>query len=192
MAGPSSRPVPFQLLLRDPCAIIVTILSIGKGCAVTLATDEIRQRVRTALTSQKRPTVTVLSSLLATQDELGYLPDEAIEEVAAFNEASINDVWGVASFYTNFRFTPPAQHVIEVCWGPTCHLLGAPIILKQVQDDLGLSGEGETEDNKVTLKYNTCLGACSQAPVVSVDHRLRGRVTPEQAVGLVRELAGGR
>ena len=182
----------FRLLLRDPCAIIVTILSIGKGCALTLATDEIRQRIRTALTSQKRPTVTVLSSLLATQDEFGYLPDEAIEEVAAFNEASTNDVWGVASFYTNFRFTPPAQHVIEVCWGPTCHLLGAPIILKQVQDDLGLSGEGETEDSKVTLKYNTCLGACSQAPVVSVDHRLRGRLTSEQAVGLVRELVGGR
>ena len=157
---------------------------------MTLATEEMRDRIRGALTSQTRPTVTVLSSLLAAQDELGYLPDEAIEEVAAFTDASINDVWGVASFYTNFRFTAPAQHIVEVCWGPTCHLLGAPLILKQVQDSLGLSGEGETEDDKVTLKYNTCLGACSQAPVISTDHRLHGRVDAERAVQLVEELAG--
>ena len=66
----------------------------------------------------------MLSSLLAAQDELGYLPDEAIEEVATFTESTINEVWGVASFYTNFRFTPPGEHVVEVCWGPTCHLEG--------------------------------------------------------------------
>ena len=150
--------------------------------------QQMRERIRLALTSQKRPTVTVLSSLLAAQDELGYLPDDAIEEVAAFTDASINDVWGVASFYTNFRFKPPAEHIVEVCWGPTCHLVGASTILKQVQDDLGLSGEGETKDNKVTLKYNTCLGACSQAPVISVDHHLRGRLTLEEARSLVGSL----
>ena len=157
---------------------------------MTLATEELRIRIRAALTSQSRPIVTVLSSLLAAQDELGYLPDEAIEEVAAHTDASVNGVWGVASFYTNFRFTPPAEHIVEVCWGPTCHLLGAPLILKQVQDGLGLAGEGETEDNRVTLKYNTCLGACSQAPVISVDHRLHGRVEADGALSLVEELVG--
>ena len=150
-----------------------------------------RERIQKALTSQKRPTVTVLSSLLAAHDELGYLPDEAIEEVAAHNDASINDVWGVASFYTNFRFKPPAENIVEVCWGPTCHLVGAPGILKQVQDDLGLSGEGETEDNAATLKYNMCLGACSQAPVMSVGHRLHGRMTLDRARELVAGLTNG-
>ena len=154
---------------------------------LTTAIDELRERVRKALASQKRPTVTVLSSLLSAHDALGYLPDEAVEEVAAFTDASINEVWGVASFYTNFRFTPPAEHLVEVCWGPTCHLVGAATILKQMLDDLGLSGEGETADNRITLKYNTCLGACSQAPVMSIDHRLRGRVSPEVA----RELIAG-
>lgn len=139
------------------------------------------------MTSQKR-TVTVLSSLLAAQDELGYLPDEAIEEVAAFTEASINDVWGVATFYKNFRFSPPAEHSVEVCWGPTCHLLGAPGILQEVQDTLGLSGEGDTPDGRVTLRYNTCLGACSQAPVMSIDHYLRGNLTAEKASQLVATL----
>ena len=153
--------------------------------------EEVRHRIREAIAAQKRPTVTVLSCLLAAQDELGYLPDEAIEEVAAFTKASINDVWGVASFYTNFRFTPPARHIVEVCWGPTCHLVGAPFILKQLLDDLGLSGEGDAADKNVTLRYNTCLGACSQAPVVSVDHGLHGRMVPEQARRLVAGLVNG-
>ena len=153
-------------------------------------TEELRERARKAVSSQKRPTVTVLSSLLAAQDILSYLPQEAIEEVAAYTDASINDVWGVATFYTNFRFTPPAEHVVEVCWGPTCHLVGASTILKQLMDDLGLSDEGETADNAVTLKYNTCLGACSQAPAVSIDHRLFGRMTPRVARKLVADLAG--
>jgi len=158
------------------------------GCTVSLTTDEIRQRARSVLTSQNRPTV--LSSLLITQDELGYLPNEAIKEIAAFNEASVNDVWGVASFYTNFRFSPPSPHMVEVCWGPTCHLLGAPKILEQVMDACGLVEEGDTEDGRMTLKYNTCLGACSQAPVISLNHRIRGRITPEAALQLIKPLLG--
>ncbi len=155
---------------------------------MTVRGQETRERVRNAISTQRRPTVTVLSSLLAAQDDLGYLPDEAIEEIALFTSTTTNDVWGVASFYPNFRFTPPGEHVLEVCWGPTCHLAGASRVLKAVQDDLGLVGEGDTEDRKVTLRYNTCLGACTQAPVISIDHRLIGRVAPDSAVELTAGL----
>lgn len=156
---------------------------------MTKATTEgIRDRVRQVLEGQKQPTVTVLSLLLATQDEIGYLPGEAIEEVASLQGVSINDVWGVASFYTNFRFNPPAEHVVEICWGPTCHLVGAPYILKCVQDDLDMDGEGDSADGTISLKYNTCLGACSQAPVISIDHRLHGRVNVESARDLISNI----
>lgn len=147
----------------------------------------LKERIRQAVAFQKRPTKTVLSSLLAAQDELGYLPTEAIEEVARFTDSSINDVWGVASFYTNFRFTPPANHLVEVCWGPTCHLVGANTILKRLLDDLGLSGEGDTDDGRISVRYNTCLGACSQAPVLSVDHRLHGRMTIDRMSSLINK-----
>lgn len=152
---------------------------------MTLAKEDLRERVRQAITNQKRPTVTVLSSLLATQDELGYIPDGAIDQVAALAGASINEVWGVASFYKNFRFTPPGDHTVEICWGPSCHLLGAAAIIEKTLDHLGLDDEGETLDGKLTLRYNTCLGACAQAPVISIDHHLRGRMTPERAVELI-------
>ena len=149
--------------------------------------EQLRERIRDAVSSQAQATVTVLSCLLAVQDELGYLPDAALEEVAAQMDTTINEVWGVASFYTNFRFSPPGERVVEVCWGPTCHLLGAPHILKAIMDDLGLEDEGETDGNQTSLKYNTCLGACSQAPVMMVDHELIGRLTIEKALARVSE-----
>ena len=159
---------------------------------MTAGSDGIRGRIRMAISSQTRPTITVLSSLLAVQDELGYVPSEAIEEVATSRDTTINEVWGVASFYTNFRFSPPGEHLVEVCWGPTCHLEGAARILRGVQELLGLSGEGQTEDDRVTLKYNTCLGACAQAPVISIDHRLMGRVNEQSACELVADLVSGK
>ncbi len=136
--------------------------------------DGLRERIDGALAGQTARTVTVLSSLLAIEDELGYVPPQAIERVAEHTGSTINDVWGVASFYTNFRFTPPGEHVVELCWGPTCHLLGAQQIIQAALNALGLSEEGDTADGKVSLKYNTCLGACSQGPVISVDHKVFG------------------
>lgn len=148
----------------------------------------LREQVKGALANQTARTVTVLSSLLAIEDEIGYIPTEAIEEVATFTNTTVNDVWGVASFYTNFRFTPPNEHVVEVCWGPTCHLLGAMELIQAVLQSLGLSEEGDTPDGKISLKYNTCLGACAQGPVVSVDHRILG---PQALAGSGEPMAKG-
>ncbi|MDP6454553.1 MAG: NAD(P)H-dependent oxidoreductase subunit E [SAR202 cluster bacterium] len=151
-------------------------------------TEELRERVVKAINHQKRPTVTVLSSLLAVQDELGYIPDEAMEEVATLMDTTITGVWGVASFYPNFRFTPPGNHTVEVCWGPTCHLTGASHVLQSVLDELGLEGQGDTEDHEISFKFNTCLGACSRAPLMSIDHHMVGNLTPEAAVERIRSL----
>lgn len=152
---------------------------------------DIRERIKAAIGSQTQTNINVLSSLHAVLDDLGYIPQEAIEEVADHMDTTINEVWGVASFYTNFRFTPPGDNVVEICWGPTCHLLGAPDILDAVLKELDLVDEGETDDNRVSLKYNTCLGACSQAPVMMVNHRLAGRIDKQSAVRRVAELESG-
>lgn len=131
------------------------------------------------------PRTTVLSCLLEVQENLRYVPEEAIVEVAKHTGHSINDVWGVASFYTNFRFAPPPNHIVEVCWGPTCHLLGAMDVLVAIQDKLGLTGEGDVSDGSIGLKYNTCLGACSQGPVISIDERIAGGVNVEKALAAI-------
>ena len=154
---------------------------------------KLRERIRAALESQsagkeRPPSVTVLSSLLAVQDDLHYIPDEAIEETAIFCDSTINDVWSVASFYTNFRFTPPGLTTVDVCWGPTCHLMGAQEVLSAVQEELGVEAEETSEDGKITLRYSTCLGACAQAPVIARDHVLKGRTNPTAARTFISDL----
>jgi len=146
--------------------------------------DGLKERISRVVRNQPQPTVTILSSLLAVEDELSYIPKEAVEEVASLMKATINDVWAVASFYPNFRFEPPCEHQIEICWGPSCHIKGAMGLIENVLDGVGMPDEGDTEDGKLTVRYNTCLGACSQAPVMSIDHHLIGRVSPEQAKAL--------
>ncbi len=143
--------------------------------------DGLKQRIAHALRSQPQPTVTILSSLLAVEDELGYIPKEAVEAVAAFTSSTVNDVWAVASFYPNFRFQPPCDHTVELCWGPSCHLLGAMPLIAAALGAVGLEGEGDTPDGRLSLRYNTCLGACAQAPVISIDHQLIGRLSADQA-----------
>lgn len=156
--------------------------------AKTETSEKLRDTIRQALRSQQQPTITVLSSLLAVQDVLHYIPNEAVEETATFCGSTINDVWSVASFYTNFRFTPPGDWFLDVCWGPTCHLAGAQPILAAVQETLEVQGEGESPDGKVTLRYSTCLGACAQAPVIAIDHKMIGHATPESATEVARDL----
>ena len=151
---------------------------------------QLREQIRQALNAQKQPTITVLSSLIAVQDAIHYLPDEAINETATFCGSTINEVWSVASFYTNFRFTPPGEKTLDVCWGPSCHLVGAQQVLDSVHAALDLKEEGTTADGKVTLKYNTCLGACAQGPCIAIDHHLIGRQTPESAADVARDLRG--
>ncbi|HIN06807.1 MAG TPA: hypothetical protein EYM65_11340 [Dehalococcoidia bacterium] len=153
--------------------------------------DGLSQRIIDAVHGQTQPTLTVLSSLLAVEDELGYIPKEAVAEVATFTDTTVNDVWAVASFYPNFRFEPPCEHKIELCWGSTCHLVGAMPVINAALEASGLSDEGDTPDGKLSVRLNTCLGACAQAPVISIDHHLIGRVSPEQVRRKVTELLEG-
>ena len=104
-------------------------------------TDRFRDEINHIVSSQTRPTITVLSSLLATQDEFGYIPDLAIEVIAEYTNHTINEVWGVASFYPNFRFTKPGENILEICWGPTCHLAGAAKILNDAKEAAFVDGK---------------------------------------------------
>ena len=154
--------------------------------------DGLKQRISQAVHSQPQPTVSVLSSLLAVEDELGYIPKEAVAEVAAFTQSTVNDVWAVASFYPNFRFQPPCLHQVEVCWGSTCHLMGAMALAGAVLKASGLEDEGDTPDGSLSVRLNTCLGACAQAPVIAVDHHLIGRISPVEAGSRVTDLLSDR
>ncbi len=152
---------------------------------MTSDSKDLKDRITRALTNQEQKTVTILSSLLAVQDDVRYVPNEAIDAIAELTGSTVNDVWGVASFYTNLRFTPPGDSILELCWGPSCHVQGAMKVIKEALNRLGLESEGDTSDGKITVQLNTCLGACSQGPAGSIDHHLVGRLTPSRVVEIL-------
>ena len=190
---PESPPIPLPTKREPPSRQSEPVSKIRERSAVVVTTAPTarRDQARQAIAAQPAGVVTVLSSLLAAQDQLRYLPPEAIDETAQRTGASITEVWGVASFYPNFRFTPPGRHTVEVCWGPTCHVLGAQPLLRGVMDRLGLDGEGDTPDGAFTLRLNTCLGVCPHGPATSFDHQVAGRTTLETAVRRIDLLAAG-
>ena len=127
---------------------------------------------------QKGATIPVLQK---TQAELGYLPEEVISEIAKFLGQTKNEVYGVASFYAQFRFERPGEHTIKVCQGTACHVRGAPRILDAVEKELDVQPGGTTADYKFSLERVACFGSCALAPVMVVDKTVYGRMTTTKA-----------
>ena len=118
--------------------------------------------------------------LQSVQEEYGYLPEEQMLEIARFTGVSESKVYGVASFYAQFRFNPVGETQITVCRGTACHVRGAQQILDELSRKLGI-GEGETTpDMKYTLETAACLGCCALAPCMVVDKSVHGRLTPSK------------
>lgn len=124
---------------------------------------------------------TLIPILQKVQAELGFLSPEAITEIARFTGLSASEIFGVASFYAQFRFTRPGQHTVKVCLGTACHARGAQRILETVERDLKVKSGGTTEDGKFSLERVACFGACALAPVMVVDEKVDGRMTPTKA-----------
>jgi len=127
---------------------------------------------------QKGATIPTLQKV---QEELGYLPEEAISEIATFLGLTKNEVYGVASFFAQFRFERQGEHVVKLCQGTACHVRGGRRILETVRQALGIEPGETTEDYKFSFEIVTCFGACALAPVMVVDKTVNGRMTTVKA-----------
>ena len=119
-----------------------------------------------------------VAMLQAVQDRLGYLPMEAIEAIASRLDTSRATVYGVATFYNQFRFTPPGKRHIRVCMGTACHIKGGKAILDEWERKLGISDGEVTEDRAYSLENVACVGCCALAPVTVIGGEVRGHLTP--------------
>ena len=119
--------------------------------------------------------------LQKVQQEFGYLSETAISEIARFLKLSSNEVYGVATFYSQFRFTRPGEHTVRVCLGTACHVRGATRIMDKVEQDLGIKTGETTEDYKFSLERVACFGCCALAPVMVVDETVYSRMTSAKA-----------
>jgi NADH-quinone oxidoreductase subunit E len=119
------------------------------------------------------------------QEKFGYLPEKAIGELERLTGISANEIYGVATFYAQFRFKPPGEHTVRVCQGTACHVRGGHQILVQFEQLLGTSAGGTTSDGKFDLERVACLGCCALAPVVTVDGNVHAAVSAKKIPSII-------
>ncbi len=143
--------------------------------------DDIRALLKNYDTSRKN----LIPILQMIQEEHAYLPALAMEIVAGHLRLPASEVYGVATFYNQFRFHPPGRNPIKVCLGTACHVRGGDIILENFERKLEIH-EGETsEDREFSLDRVACVGCCALAPVALMGETLHGHMAPSKVEGLI-------
>jgi len=115
--------------------------------------------------------------LQSAQEHFGYIPRRAIKYISGVTSIPESTIYGVITFYSQFRLKPMGKHQIRICAGTACHVAGATNLIETVQDELGIEVGGTTEDGLFTLFTVACLGCCSLAPVMMIDEETHGRLT---------------
>ena len=142
---------------------------------------------RSIATHRHRPGP-LLPILHAIQDELGWVPDEAVPAIAGALNLSRAEVHGVISFYHHFRTTPPGRHVVQVCRGESCQAKGGTALEAHAKRRLGVDFHATSADGAVSLEAVYCLGNCACSPAVRVDDEILGRVDAESFDAVIDEL----
>ena len=123
------------------------------------------------------------------QEKFGYLSEASVEELGRLMGISTNEIYAVATFYTQFRFSPPGQHRIQSCQGTACHVRGGHQLLTELEQRLGITAGQTTTDGKFDLERVACLGCCALAPVVSVDGKVHAQMTAKKIPSIISQYA---
>ena len=121
------------------------------------------------------------------QDAGGYISQEDITEIGKFIGIPASKIYGVATFYNQFRFHPVGKYHIQICRGTACHVLGSATVQDTIQDILGLKPGMTTRDGIFSLEVVACIGACGLAPVISVNGRFHGNVSKDSVEKIIQE-----
>jgi NADH-quinone oxidoreductase subunit E len=124
--------------------------------------------------------------LQRVQGVLGYLPEEAMLRIARFVGVPECTVFGTATFYTQFKFKPVGRNVVKVCRGTGCYVKGATRLLDELEKELGIKDGETTPDMEYALETVACFGSCALAPVIVVNGRVYGRMTPDKVKGILK------
>ncbi len=143
------------------------------------------EKISSRLHSVRRERRNLIPILQMVQQELAYLPPEAIQMVAEHLEISACEVYGVATFYNQFRFTPPGKHPIKVCLGTACHVKGGEIILEHFERKLGIRDGETTADREFSIERVACVGCCALAPVAVEGETVHGQMAPSKVEGMI-------
>ncbi|MGM0651745.1 MAG: NADH-quinone oxidoreductase subunit NuoE [Bacillota bacterium] len=143
--------------------------------------------VLSSSTKQKEDLIPILQKV---QAKLGYLPALAMEKIAEGTNIPAADIYGLATFYNQFRLNPPGDHEVKVCLGTACYMVGGDITLESFERRMEIKEGETTPDRRYSLERVACVGCCTMAPVVVVDDQVEGKVTPTRVDGIMLELEG--
>jgi NADH-quinone oxidoreductase subunit E len=146
---------------------------------------QLRQETRRILRRFGRKRENLIPILQEVQGKLGYLPREAMLEIAEFMGIPEIDVYSVVTFYNQFRLNPPGRHSIRVCLGTACHMKGGYITLDAWRRRLGIDRGETTSDREFDLDTVACVGCCTMAPVTVVDGKPEAKVEPTKVDGIL-------
>ncbi|MBP8117483.1 MAG: NAD(P)H-dependent oxidoreductase subunit E [Nitrospira sp.] len=138
------------------------------------------EQVKAILHQVRSEPPTILKALLTLQERLGYVPVEAVPDIAHILGATTAQVTGVLSYYPDLRVTAPGRHLIRVCLGESCYANGCGRLLREFQDRLRVDVGETAADGKFTLQTMSCAGNCAVSPSVMIDRDLHGRLRPSQ------------
>lgn len=122
----------------------------------------------------------VIPVMQKVQEHFGYLPRPAVEQVSRRMHIPLSRLYGVATFYAQFKMKPRGRYIIRVCKGTACHIQGSPKISERIEDILGIESGETTDDLRFTLEEVACIGACALAPVIMINDDPHGRLSPDK------------
>ncbi len=146
----------------------------------------VEERVEAVLSAFKGEKSEMIPILQQTQTAFGFLPQHALQVISRFTGVPESTIYGVATFYAQFKFVPSGRNIIKVCRGTGCYVKGAPRLLDELEKQLGVKDGETTPDGEYTVETVACFGSCALAPVMVVNDQVYGRVTPEK----IREILG--
>jgi len=146
---------------------------------------EIKEKIKILFERRGNRKESLIPVLQQIQEEFGYLPPSAMLEVACFLNIPEIDVYSVATFYNQFRLTPPGKHSIRVCMGTACHVKGGHITLAAWQRRLKIEPGQTTPDREFDLDTVACVGCCAMAPVMVVDKKVQAKADPTRVDGFL-------
>jgi NADH:ubiquinone oxidoreductase subunit E len=141
----------------------------------------------TSCKSKEHPDSFLIAVLHRAQAIYGFLPRNVMDEIAQEMQIPTAHIWGVATFYHYFNLTPPGKYVISVCLGTACYVKGAEQIVAAIKHELGITFGEVTRDGLFSLQEARCLGACGLAPVVMINDRIHGDLTPRKTIELLNK-----
>ncbi|MDY6893458.1 MAG: NADH-quinone oxidoreductase subunit NuoE [Chloroflexota bacterium] len=165
----------------------MTVQQMTENVCVCAQEDEkdIENRVIEILKSYKGEQSELIPILQQVQWEFGYLPEQAMRQIARFIGEQESTVFGVATFYAQFKLTPTGRNVVRVCRGTACHVKGGARVLKEVERRLGIKPGESTSDFEYALETVACIGACALAPTMVINNDTYGQMTPKKVADVL-------